>query len=178
MKKQILKFPIVVMLVLILLAKFSACKDDPEPDSPCIAVESLEIDSTTTEMLNDFFNTVALTMKFNNEVEDKRFLINSWEELEDIVWKGYAHFWWAGFENINWEQYTFVAACLFARHGGIGLEKVTLCKNEQEYTLNEVTFFTNGAVTLETYYYYYWQLYPKIESEFTINYVEIEKERK
>jgi len=41
-----------------------------------------------------------------------------------------------------------------------------------------VTFFTNGAVTLETYYYYYWYLYPKLESDFLINYVEIEKERK
>jgi len=183
MKKFLSKKMLMLASCMAMMLAVCSCKKDatepnnPEP-IPCITVEPVKVsDSATVKFLDDIFTVISMHMHWYHDCSPRRYIINSQDELiefayEEAKWKIPANT-----IIIDFAQYTLIGGSFVAIFGGDDIKRVALCENalEQGYTLTEVKPFIEGDVTLGTYPYFYWRLYPKLNPDFAIIYEEVEE---
>jgi hypothetical protein len=186
MKKKIL----LILMTAIFAFTATSCKDDGTkpvpPVADCFVVEPVVVDDVTAKYLNDLFeyhadNAMVVYSAGHVSLLITNQAINSQEELENmkltiepVLFPQYDFSSYTENINIDFGQYILVGGSYIAI-GSEGIKNIKMCKNisKQEYILTIVTISDSTDLPGNTQIrpLYYWRLYPKLEPEFTINFI-------
>jgi len=172
--RKIIKFRNLAIVAATLFFIFACNKDEEPTPTPtaCSPVEPVTPDPIITEQLNYFFQ--AVSERCYKKYERKRFVINSAEDLWQIYLDYEEPYYPIIAEMIDFEQYTLIGWGMTAIHGGNEIAEVEVCENtlKQVYTIIEIWPKFDNEVTMVTYSFYRWRLYPKFNPNFEINFIE------